>query len=455
MSLRRNAGLRQGRLRRAVAGSAVVVAAVLVAGCGGGSEGGAQADGFTQAKQSTTKELTVWVDSTRQAAAAAYQKAHPDVKLDIVTYDGDANGSNFLQTKVQLFNRTGSGWPDVVWSTQTNETAWAAKGDNKFTAPLNKGLVPDATLSGFAKGSLDTCTVDGTVYCLRNDLAQVVLWYDQPLMAQFGYTVPTTWEEYETLGKRVAAEHPGYNVGDIGDAFAPEIYFWASKCPVNTLTDATTLKVDSAAPECTRMASLIDTLHQAGSITSTGVFSNDYAKSQAAKTLMLPGPSWFGGALFKDTFKTPGGRIAVGPALHWAADKDQPVTGNVGGGTWLLSSHSTHLDLAVEFMTFMTTDDAYQVELAPGYPAFSAAAQGWLKKQASSGYFAGDIGPPMIDAATRVWPGWGSPSFSQEKIWASTITPGVTAGKTITSLLPDWQTSIINYAKANGYRIGQ
>ena len=110
----------------AAAGLAAVVA-VAIAACGGGSSSSSASpmkDGFSQAPQ-TSGPLTVWVDSTRVPAAQAYQKAHPNVKLNIVTYDGDANGSNFLQTKVDLFNRTGSGWPDVVFSTQQNETTWA------------------------------------------------------------------------------------------------------------------------------------------------------------------------------------------------------------------------------------------------------------------------------------------------------------------------------------------
>ena len=95
------------------------------AACGGGGGGaGKVQDGFTQAKQSGGT-LTVWVDSTRLAAAQLYQKQHPEVKMDIVTYDGDANGSNYLQTKVSLFNRTGRGWPDVVFSSQNNEASWA------------------------------------------------------------------------------------------------------------------------------------------------------------------------------------------------------------------------------------------------------------------------------------------------------------------------------------------
>ena len=217
---------------------AVGVAALLagtVAACGNGSSGNASSsggtkDGFTQAPQSSGT-LTVWVDSTRVPAAQAYKKAHPDVKLNIVTYDGDANGSNTLQTKVDLYDRTGSGWPDVVFSAENNEISWAVNAG--FTAPLNEGLIPSSTLNNFATGSLAPCTVNGKVYCLRNDLAADVLWYNAPLMEQWGYQVPTTWPQYEQLGLEVAKQHPGYLVGNAGDTFTPEIYMWASQCQAN------------------------------------------------------------------------------------------------------------------------------------------------------------------------------------------------------------------------------
>ncbi len=156
--------------------------------------------------------LTVWVDSDRLAAAQLYQREHPSVKMKIVTYDGDANGSNYLQTKVSLFNRTRSGWPDVVFSSQNNEASWAVPAG--FTAPLNKGMIPQATLAGWAKGANDPCLVDGTLYCLRNDLAQTVLWYNASLMKQWGYTVPTTWPRVRgtrQAGRRPASRLPGGN----------------------------------------------------------------------------------------------------------------------------------------------------------------------------------------------------------------------------------------------------
>src|ERR1700722_18783683 len=166
----------RGRMLLAVGVAAVLAATV--AGCGngssssGGSSSAGAKDGFTQAPQSSGP-LTVWVDSTRVPAVQAYEKAHPGVKINSVVYDGDANGSNTLQTKVELYNRTGSGWPDVVFSTENNETSWTV--NTVFTSPLNQGQIPTSFLGNFATGALDPCTVNGTVYCLRNDMAMDVL----------------------------------------------------------------------------------------------------------------------------------------------------------------------------------------------------------------------------------------------------------------------------------------
>ncbi|WP_086863370.1 ABC transporter substrate-binding protein, partial [Amycolatopsis lexingtonensis] len=357
-------GARRSPRRRRSAGLVLGVTAVLAAvtACGNGGTGtGAQSE-FQPAPQ-TGGPLTVWVDSTRLPAAQLYQKQHPAVQLNIVTYDGDANGSNYLQTKVSLFNRTRSGWPDVVFSTQNNETSWAVQAG--FTAPLNKGQIPAAMLSGWASGANDPCTVDGTLYCLRNDLAQTVLWYNASLMRQWNYQVPKTWEEYEALGRRVATEHPGYLVGTAGDSFTPEIYLWAGKCGANEITGPKKVKVVTTSPACTRMAGLLDTLVQNKTMSTSSVFSSDFDKNSGHKILMLPGPSWFGGSIFQESLKTPKGQISVAPMPQWAGET-APSVGNVGGGTWLLSAHSANLKDATDFLTWVTTAPDYQGQVAPG-----------------------------------------------------------------------------------------
>jgi maltose-binding protein MalE len=168
----------------------------------------------------------------------------------------------------------------------------------------------------------------------------------------------------------------------------------------------------------------------------------------------MPGPDWYGGSVFQGLLKTPKGQIAVAPALHWA-NESTPVTGAVGGGAWWVSAHSTNLAAAVKFATWVTTSDAYQVDLAPGYPAYKAAAVKWVAKQQSSGYWANNISTPIIAAASQVWTGWTPPEFSQESVWASTVSAGMAQGKSIESLLPAWQTAITNQAKVLGYTVSK
>jgi ABC-type glycerol-3-phosphate transport system substrate-binding protein len=432
-----------------LAGAVALVLTVAACGSGGGTP---TTQGEFQPVQQTGGAITVWVDSTRLAAAQLYQKEHPGVPMNIVTYDGDANGSNYLQTKVSLFNRTRKGWPDIVFSSQNNEVSWAVQAG--FTAPLNKDLIPASLLAGWAPGANNPCTVDGKLYCLRNDLSQTVLWYNATLMKQWGYQVPTTWEQYEALGQKVAAEHPGYLVGAAGDTFTPEIYLWASKCDANQITGVKAVTVRTTGPNCTRMAALLDTLIKNGTMSTSSVFSSDFDKNDAGKILMMPGPSWYGGSLFQGTFKVPANQTAVAPMPQWSGDK-APSVGNVGGGTWLLSAHSTNLNAATAFLTWVTTSEDYQGKIAPGYPAYAPAAKTWLANQTSSGYYANDIAAPLRAAASEVWSGWGYGQFSQEAIWAATVTPGLNSGKTIVSMLPSWQTAIVNYARSDGYQVSQ
>ena len=106
-----------------------VLGVVLMAACSTGQP--------SSSSSQDTSKLTVWVDAVRLPVAEAYAKAHPNLKLDIVTYDGDGNGATSLQTKIQLWNRTGNGWPDVVFSEQANDPVWMAQKPFEFAAPLN------------------------------------------------------------------------------------------------------------------------------------------------------------------------------------------------------------------------------------------------------------------------------------------------------------------------------
>jgi multiple sugar transport system substrate-binding protein len=395
--------------------------------------------------------ITVWVDSVREPSVKAFEAAHPEIKVNMVLGDASTGASGSLQTKIGLADQAGEGWPDVVFSTQTNDAAWAAKeinGVQAFAMPLNKGLLSQEFLDGFTKGALDPVTIDGTVYGLRNDLAPVLLWYNKKLLDEFGYPVPTTWEDYQKLGDELAKDHPGYFLGPIGDSFeAPYIYYWSGEAPIFQLND-NTFSSDVNDPNAKKVTDMLDHMVKNGSLTQDSLFGASFV-AKADHLVAIPGPAWYAGVLFQNptSVNAKPGVWGAAPPLYW--QNGDKVTGNVGGGVWYASSHTTHPEAVKTFLEFVITND--ETAGTGGLPAYKAAAGNWLTRQAASGFYVGDFKSAIETAAESVWKGWGYPNFSPETAWAKVITPGLAQGKTIADMAPAWQQEMLNEAQVQGY----
>lgn len=439
---------------RVLAGTATLAVAGMLVGCTAATGEVNQDYGFATAEQDPTSTITIWADATRQPAVEAFEAAHPEVKVDVVIDDGSASGSATFQTKIGLADQAGEGWPDVVFSTQNNDASWASVGANgaqPFAAPLNKGYFEDDFLNGFTKGALDPVTVDGTVYGLRNDLAPVLFWYNKQLLDQFGYDIPKTWEEYQALGDKLAADHPGYFLGSVGDSFVgPMVYYWSGAAPIFTL-DGNTFSSNLSDPNSVRVTDLIDHMVANGSLVQDSVFGADFV-TKSPQLVGMPGPAWYAGALFQnaDSVNAQPGQWGAADPLYW--EGDDKVTGNVGGGTWFASSHSKNLDAVKTFMEYIVSDPA--TAGTGGLPAYDAAATTWLDTQSKSGFFDGDFTEAVSTAAASVWSGWAYPNFSAETGYSKVVIPALAAGKTVADVADEWQKEIENEAQVVGYTIG-
>jgi multiple sugar transport system substrate-binding protein len=398
--------------------------------------------------------LVVWVDATRKPMLQAYMKAHPGQKISMVIFDADANGSGTMQTKVSLFNRTGHGWPDVIFSAEQNDVTSLADPTFHYAGALNS-LIPTSVLNNFAKGSLAPCYIGTTLYCLRNDLAFDVLWYNAPAMKLFGYKVPTTWQQWQAIGENVAKNHPGYIIGSLGNSYDDSVYLQAAGCPINQLLTPTKLLDNPSSPNCTRMANLLNPLAKDGSVpaVSGGVFGSSFDQKYSARVLMMVGPAWYGGSIFapSSALNIPKGQMAAAPPLQWAGSS-QKLTGDVGGGLWIISSHTTQPKAAAALVTWMATNSASQF-LSPGYPAYKPVASKWIAKEDASGYYVNPLAPVFAQAAGEVWPGWSQTRYDVYGIWNSTVSPGLLEGKSVSSLIPGFAASIKNYAMTDGYTV--
>jgi ABC-type glycerol-3-phosphate transport system substrate-binding protein len=433
--------------------------AVVLAACGGSSSGNGAAvvsrDVEAAAVSGHVKgSLTVWVDAVRLPVAQAYAKSHPNVHVHIVTFDGDGNGATTMQTKIQLWNRTGSGWPDVIFSEQVNDPVWMASPPFNFAQPVG-GLIPQSLLSKWPAPSTAQCTIKGKQYCVQDNLAQDVLWVNKKLMGKFGYTVPTTWQQWAALGQKVATQHPGYIIGNIGDSFSHWIYLWANRCPLEEF-QGSKLLINSADAHCTEMASLLDPLIKNGSVPPLSVFTPDFAKKYGGandKVLMMPGPSWYALSLFQQTLHVPAGQMTAAMPLRWA-NQSPVTTGQVGGGPWIISRHSKNLAAADNFVIWATTVfNPAGANARPGYPAYGPVATAWLANLAKNPYFAADPTPALQAAAPLIWKGWNLVTYPDQPVWSNTVVTGLVAGKSLSSLLQPFGNALSQAAQAAGYQV--
>jgi ABC-type glycerol-3-phosphate transport system substrate-binding protein len=402
-----------------------------------------------------TPPLTIWVDPPRVPAVDAFEKAFPSIKIQINVLS-DNVGNDQLQGKFELFDRVGSGWPDVIFFPTEDDIAWAS--DPQINYALNLTKLAANVRGGFPKAALAPCVINGQLRCLRNDDGADVLWYNAVLFKKWGYTAPTTWPQYEALGLKIAQQHPGYYVGLLGDSYAEGRYLWASECPTNLPVGVNKVEIDLNSPNCTRMENLLDTLLKAKVVATSGIVDSSTATSVGPKLVMTPGAEWYGSYLYEGTYHVPAGQITAGPSLTWPGED---VTGAEGGAFWTVSSHlSGQLQAeAVKFAEWAATSPIWQVNVSVAtFPAYSSDQRPWLQKNVISNayYYAPDrqAQANAMAAATRiVWSGRAYDQYDTGEIWQQVITPALTQGKNLASVWAEFQTQLVDTAKSFGYSV--
>ncbi len=403
----------------------------------------------TKSPYNDTAPITVWIDAARKPMFDLWVKTHPDqaslVKSEIVDRGQFAS-------KVLLFNNSGSGWPDVVFAEPSIVQAVA---DAAHDYPMDLTPWVDKTVVGnFVPGSLDPCySQDKKLLCLRNDLAPNVLWYDKTQMDKFGYTVPTTWEDFQALGDKLVKEHPGYIMGTADNE--PTEYMWASGCPVAHPLSMAKVQINTADPKCLRVAQMVDHMTANGSLSRLGPFDPKFiALGNQGKILMDICAAWCGDYVFNGTYYKPDqlkNQLAAALPPKWAAD-DKAYTGNWGGAAWAVSKHTVNPKLAVAIAVYMTTDiDVTQI--VGTMPAYGPAADAWAKKLDSSKLYAANPYAVMKQAVGMVNPNYTDVVRYDLIAGFKAFLTAVEQGKPTVPTLPDVQKALVDLAGKQGYEV--
>ncbi len=431
--------------------SVALMALVLVAATACSPSPGGKHTGT--AKQASGKaKLLVWADAVRAKSIQDYEKSHPDVSITVNVMTNDATA---YEEKLTLANKAGKGWPDLLAA--PNYLASDLSGSKfGFTVDMSKALSKDVT-SQFAQLAISQCTANGTLVCLPNEISPSLLFYNKKLMATWGYTVPTTWEEYEQLGLRVARDHPGYVVGTAGAASNDRSYLASSQCPFALPDGTDKIYSNLSDNNCTRMVNLMDSLVKAGSMSRSAQNDPAFLKQYGTtgKWLMMYGPAFWTRNIFKGQYKTPSGVLGAALPPRWS-DQQQPTNGDNAGIGFFASRHSKYLKAAQDLAVWLSTGAAQTSASNVTTPAYKPALTTWATQVSSSGLLSAQSGtlPDLIEQAeSEVWPDLGNLPIYNSIAYGKVIPIELAKGTTVSASLAKWQQLIDQEGKAAGYTV--
>ena len=400
--------------------------------------------------------ITIWVDAPRLPGAQLYAKIMKptvDVKVEL-------HAQADLVNKVSLFNRVKKGWPDVVFGPPNDVSVLADANDvlaldNYAPASFWKDMEGG---NKWCKGS------DGKTYCVKNDLAQDVLWVNTKLMTEFGYTVPKTMDDFAKIGADIAKNHPGYSLGALGTQGMYSGYLWPSQCPVNQATSSTVVKIAPKSAKCTRATALVQPMIDSGVLSTSAPWDADFIADYGSKdkVVMTIGPSWFGEFVIKpaSSWAVPKGELTAAEMPYWAGEKVN-YSGDWGGGIYTVSPHSKFPKEALAFAIFMVSDkrnvtDVVNPDGSKGAPTFPASAKGnayWKAKISADTWYSANPYPAMLAQSTKIFPGEKPVSYDSNGAMEGTYSNALKKTKNAQSALEEFATYATGLAKQLGYTV--
>ncbi|WP_395245585.1 ABC transporter substrate-binding protein [Agromyces sp. MMS24-K17] len=350
------ASVRTGAIATAVA------AALIMTGC--------SADGGSEGSADEPIELTYWTWAPNMDKVADIWNAeHPEIQVTVNKQDGGDPAITKLLTAI----KAGSGAPDLI---QAEYQKIPTLVSSDALADISGAGANDAA-DEFPAGVWDSVTLGGdAVYAIPQDTGPMMFYYREDVFAQYGLTVPTTWDEYAETARALHAADPSKYLGTFsandagwfaGLAQQAEAEWWSID------GDAWGVGIDEAPTQ--QVAEYWGGLVAEGAIDNKPMYTPEWnaALNDGTQAGWL-GAVWGPGVLSGNAADT-AGLWKAAPLPNW--DASAPSNGNWGGSSTAVTTQSKHPEAAVEFATWLNTDpEAVQalVDEAGIYPAATAAA---------------------------------------------------------------------------------
>jgi multiple sugar transport system substrate-binding protein len=348
-----------GTKKVALTSVALFASVAMIAGCSSTSS--------DQADSSGNQELTFWswvpnIDKV----VAKWNSTHANIH---VTVSKQASGDD-LVTKLLTASKAGNP-PDLAQAEyQALPTLISANALADISGQVG------SLKSKFAAGVWNQVTLGGdAVYAVPQDTAPMMFFYRKDLFAQYGLTVPKTWDDFSADAAKLKAAAPDKYLSNFSTADPGSFAGLSQQAGAkwwSTSGDTWSVGINDAAT--TKVAKYWGDLVNAGNISSEPSFTPQWNKDLANGTLISwPSAVWAPGNLVSIA-PDQKGKWAMAALPQWSASES--VTGSWGGGSTAVMAGSKHQKAAAEFATWLNTDPtATSLLITQGglYPASQAA----------------------------------------------------------------------------------
>ena len=458
---------RTRRMTTAVAGAAAIC---MLAACSSGGSSSSAAGGTTSSPASTasaspsvsvvaggscsanaTKVLFwAWVPGMGRAVTE-FNKTHPNI---CVTQE-DVGAGNPEYVAITNALKAGSGAPDVA-EVEFDELP-------SFEVTKNVvNLVPygaNTYKSKFTTWAWDEVSQGSGVYAMPGDACPMAFYYNTKELAKYGITPPTTWAEFATDAAKLHKANPNAymtNFSAIDLQWVMSLMAQDNAWPF-AYSGGSNVTINWTGPKQMAFASYWQNLLSAHEVNATtDVSATSFADLDKGIDASWLSSAW-GPSYFAPDAKTSLGDWRAAPLPQWTAGAN--VAANWGGSTYPVFSQSKHPKEAAEFAEWLNATDASWniTKTAP-----SSLFPTYLPLLNSSSYksitvpLSGSSTPGMqFTAAASQIQGVPWPPFMTEALTQSaTVFAGVMNGKqTLQTAFTNFQTVLVNYAKAQGFNV--
>ncbi|GAA4159820.1 sugar ABC transporter substrate-binding protein [Gryllotalpicola daejeonensis] len=432
---------------------AAVLGGTLVACSNSSSDnGGSAASGSSASKLDAALkkggEISYWT-WTPQAKdqVAAFEKAYPKVKVDLVNTQG-AGTSN---TKVQNAISAGKGVPDVTQVEYQSLPLFQLQGDlvdlTKYGFGDLKSKYTDATWNAVSQ--------NGGIWGLPQDSAPMALFYNKTVFDQYHLTVPKTWDEYIADAKKLHQADPSkWLIDDAGDAGVATSLMWqAGGHPFQVKGTNVTINLQDDGSK--KYAQMYNQLIADGSLGTIPGWSDEWYKDLGNGTIatLLAG-GWMPGVLSASAPEGKG-HWAVAPLPTWDGT---PANAENGGSTEVIPKLSKNQDLAAAFLRWLNSDpESIKVFIKDGgFPSTNADLNDPSFIDQTSDYFGGQkIYQTIVPGAKNDVAGWSYLPWQAHAndIFGDSVGKAIANKTDINKALQAWQDANVSYGKQQGFKV--